>query len=82
METTKVKSLKRVNYIGKVYDLTVPGFHTYNIEGKVVHNSGGGSLVIYALSMSTIDPIKYGLIFSRFLSQDRCADLVLNYFGE
>ncbi len=33
--------------------------------------SAAGSLVAYALSITNIDPIKYGLIFERFLNPDR-----------
>lgn len=33
--------------------------------------SAGGSLVAYVLGITDIDPIKYGLLFSRFLSVDR-----------
>ena len=33
--------------------------------------SAGGSLVAYVLNITDIDPIKYGLLFSRFLSVDR-----------
>ena len=44
--------------------------------------SGGGSLVLYALNISTIDPIKYGLIFERFLSQERSPDVMYDWFGK
>lgn len=33
--------------------------------------SGAGSLVGYVLSITDIDPIKYGLLFERFLNKDR-----------
>lgn len=33
--------------------------------------SGAGSLVAYALDITTIDPIQYGLLFERFLNPDR-----------
>ena len=44
--------------------------------------SAGGSLVAYALGITTIDPIKFGLLFERFLSEQRTPDYVYNYFGE
>ncbi len=44
--------------------------------------SGGGSLLLFALDISTLDPIKYGLIFERFLSDERSVDVVYDYFGE
>ena len=33
--------------------------------------SGAGSIVAYALDITDIDPIKYGLLFERFLNPDR-----------
>jgi DNA polymerase III subunit alpha len=44
--------------------------------------SAGGSLLAYSLDITTLDPIKYGLIFERFLSNERTVDYVYNYFGE
>lgn len=61
------------HYQGKVFDLTVDSSHTYNVEGLGVHNSAAGSLVAYALGITQIDPIKYGLLFSRWLNEGRSA---------
>jgi hypothetical protein len=36
--------------------------------------SGGGSLVCYLLNITGLDPIKYNLLFERFLSEERCID--------
>ena len=58
-------------YKGKVYDLCVENSHSYNIENLVVHNSGAGSIVNYALGITKVDPLKYDLIFERFLNPDR-----------
>lgn len=33
--------------------------------------SGGGSLILYLLGVTDVDPIKHGLLFSRFLSEAR-----------
>jgi len=33
--------------------------------------SSGGSLVCYLLNITTIDPLKFGLLFERFLDEDR-----------
>lgn len=44
--------------------------------------SAGGSLVAFCLGITTIDPIKYGLLFERFLSKTRAPDVVYNYFDE
>lgn len=59
-------------YAGKVHDLTVANSHSYNIEGKGVHNSACGSIICYVLEITDVDPIKYNLLFERFISRDRC----------
>ena len=56
---------------GRVYDLTVEISHSYNINGCAVHNSAPGSLVLYCISVTNIDPIKYDLFFERFVSKSR-----------
>lgn len=53
-----------------------------NIMRGPARGSGGGSLLLYALDITTLDPIKYGLIFERFLSAERSPDVVFDYFGE
>jgi len=68
----KIKKKTFFHYTGKVHDLTVENSHTYNIEGKAVHNSAAGSLVAYVLGITNVDPIPHGLLFSRFLSVERC----------
>lgn len=80
METIEVVSKKIKKFNGKVYDLKVEGEHTYSVSDCVVHNSGAGSLVLYLLNITRIDPIKYGLLFERFLSDERSPDVVYNYF--
>lgn len=67
----KIKKKTFFHYTGKVHDLTVENSHTYNIEGKAVHNSAAGSLVAYVLGITNVDPIEHGLLFSRFLSTER-----------
>ena len=48
----------------------------------VARGSAGGSLVAYALGITSLDPIRFGLLFERFLSAERSPDFVYNYFGE
>lgn len=67
----RVKSIKTRKYSGKVHDLTVADLHTYNIDGLSVHNSACGSLLLYALRVTNIDPIRYGLYWWRFLTVDK-----------
>lgn len=69
-----IKYVRLVKYSGKVYDLKVSNRHTYNVEGFAVHNSAGGSLVAYVLRITDLDPIKYGLLFERFLDYSRTDD--------
>lgn len=67
----QITSKKISHYVGKVYDLTVKGAHSYNINGLIVHNSGAGSLVNYAIGITQINPLQYDLIFERFLNPER-----------
>jgi DNA polymerase-3 subunit alpha len=53
-----------------------------DIYGRIGRGSVGGSLLAYALGVHNLDPIKYGLLFERFISEQRCPDLVLDYFYE
>jgi DNA polymerase-3 subunit alpha len=39
--------------------------HSYNVNDFVVHNSGAGSLVNYALGITQVNPMDYDLIFER-----------------
>jgi len=57
--------------INKVYDITVEEDNSYLTSSGVVHNSVGGSLVGYLLGIHKADPIKYGLIFERFLNEEK-----------
>lgn len=67
----EIISIQSDSYEGEVYDFTVPTTHSYITDSGIVHNSAGGCLVAYALSITDIDPIKHGLIFERFLNPDR-----------
>ena len=44
---------------------------TNNIPVGPGRGSGAGSLVAWCLSITDLDPIKFGLIFERFLNPDR-----------
>ena len=69
-EAIKLASSTKRHYKGKVHDLTVSNTHTYNIEGIPVHNCGG-SLVAYLCGITDVDPIRFSLIFERFINPDR-----------
>lgn len=53
-----------------------------DIYGRIGRGSVGGSLLAYGLEIHNLDPIKYGLLFERFLSESRSSDQVLDYFYE
>lgn len=67
----RVREINAVSGDGKVYDFTVPTTHSYVTDSGVVHNSGGGSLIAYALDITDIDPIRHKLLFERFLNPER-----------
>lgn len=56
---------------GTVHDLKVEHNHNYLTSSFIVHNSGAGSIVAYALGITDIDPIEHQLLFERFLNPDR-----------
>lgn len=80
---TKQKYVERLNYeiemISKMkfsgYFLIVSDYIKWaksnNIPVGPGRGSGAGSLVAWCLSITDLDPIKFGLIFERFLNPDR-----------
>ena len=67
----RIKNKKIIQYKGYVHDLSVENSKTYNIEGIGVHNSAAGCLVSYLIGITSIDPIKYDLLFERFYNAGR-----------
>ncbi len=67
----KIKNINKKQYIGKVYDITVPEDTSYIGNSIAIHNSAAGSLVAYALKITNIDPVHHGLLFERFLNPER-----------
>src|SRR5580698_5267009 len=65
--------IERMKYPG--YFLIVAGFIQWaKSQGIPVgpgRGSGAGSLVAYSLTITDLDPIRFGLIFERFLNPDR-----------
>ncbi|NPA54863.1 MAG: DNA polymerase III subunit alpha, partial [Epsilonproteobacteria bacterium] len=53
------------------YDIEVKDDNSYTTTNYIVHNSAAGSLVAYSLGITNIDPLKYGLLFERFLNPER-----------
>lgn len=68
----KLLRKKYRKYAGKVYDIGVDSLdHSYGVNGVTVHNSAGGCLVSYLLGITKLDPLKYNLLFERFLNAGR-----------
>lgn len=75
--------LKRLNYELKIiiemgfanYYLVVSDYVNYAKQNKIpvgpARGSGAASLVAYLLNITTIDPLKYDLLFERFLNPSR-----------
>ena len=59
-----------VNYFLVVWDF-IRFAHESKIPVGPGRGSGGGSIVAYALNIISIDPLRYNLIFERFLNPDR-----------
>ncbi|MCS2956835.1 hypothetical protein NXX53_06040 [Bacteroides salyersiae] len=70
-ETYIIESTNNVDYFLIQYDMIREAKKRGIVTG-IGRGSAGGSLVSYLLDIITIDPIKYGLIFSRFLVPERC----------
>lgn len=73
-----IESTNNVDYFLIQWDI-IQEAKRRGIMTGIGRGSAGGSLVSYLLGIITIDPIKYGLIFSRFLVPERCG---LNWVDE
>jgi DNA polymerase-3 subunit alpha len=73
-----IESTDNVDYFLIQWDL-VREARRRGIAVGIGRGSAGGSLVSYLLGIIAIDPVKYGLIFSRFLVPERCG---LNWVDE
>ena len=69
----EIKIIIEMNYSG--YFLIVSDYIKWAKQSKIPvgpgRGSGAGSLVAWCLSITDIDPIKFNLIFERFLNPDR-----------
>lgn len=65
----QITDVRIENYTGKVYDLKIEGeYPSYCTADFVQHNSVGGSLIAFCLGIAEVDPLKFGLVFERFLN--------------
>ena len=69
-ELEVIKKMGYVDYFLIVWDY-IHYAKTQNIPVGPGRGSGAGSIVAYAIEITDIDPIKYGLIFERFLNPER-----------
>lgn len=74
----RVIQIEHFKYTGVVYDLETIE-HNYQVSGVVVHNSAGGSELTYLIGIHKTDPIRYDLMFDRFISEGRGATLKITY---
>lgn len=69
----EISVITKMGYID--YFLIVWDFVRYAKENKIPvgvgRGSGAGSLCAYCIGITSIDPIKYGLLFERFLNPER-----------
>ncbi|MEL7597745.1 MAG: DNA polymerase III subunit alpha, partial [Clostridiaceae bacterium] len=69
----ELRVIKQMGYVD--YFLIVWDFFRFSNEKEIItgpgRGSAAGSLVAYTLGITKIDPIKYSLIFERFLNPDR-----------
>lgn len=82
--------IKKMDY--PIYFLIIYDFLNYCIEQDIPvgpgRGSAAGSIVAYALNITLIDPIKYHLLFERFLNPERVSmpdidiDFCINRRGE
>ena len=77
LEVETLAKLDFVDYILIIWD--VFNFcNKNNIPTGLGRGSAAGSLVLYLLGVTGIDPVKYGLFFQRFVSEVRAKKQVVN----
>lgn len=65
-----IESTNNIDYFLVQYD-TVNWATENNIMVGISRGSGGGCLLLYLMGITKLDPLKYNLIFERFLLPDR-----------
>lgn len=82
-ELATIKKLGYAGYFLIVYDI-INFARLNNIPVGPGRGSAAGSLVAYALCITNIDPLKYGLLFERFLNPDRISppDIDIDFSDE
>jgi len=70
MEYDRIKR-KGFEWYFKIESKFVEELRTQKIPVGIARGSAGGSLVAYVMGITKLDPIKYDLLFDRFLSEER-----------
>ncbi|MBT4483818.1 MAG: DNA polymerase III subunit alpha [Candidatus Latescibacteria bacterium] len=65
-----IKKMGFSDYFLAIYDCTREA-REMNIPVGPARGSAGGSIIAYAIGITNLDPIAYGLIFERFLNPER-----------
>ena len=72
-----LKDLNFIDYILLVWKVVVY-CHENDIPLGLGRGSAAGSMVLYLLQITQVDPVKYGLIFERFVSKARAKKKVVD----
>lgn len=75
MELSVFKELDFVDYVLLNWDI-LNFCHENNIPTGPGRGSAAGSLVLYLIDVTKVDPIKYGLFFERFVSKSRAKKII------
>jgi len=75
MELDIFKELDFVDYVLLNWDI-LKFCHENNIPTGAGRGSAAGSLVLYLVGVTKVDPIKYGLFFERFVSRSRAKKII------
>lgn len=70
-EVYVIESTDNVDYFLIQWDMVCEA-RRRSIAIGIGRGSAGGSLVSYLLGITSLDPLRYGLLFSRFLVPERC----------
>jgi len=75
MELAIFKELDFVDYVLLNWDI-LNFCHENNIPTGAGRGSAAGSLVLFLIDVTKVDPIKYGLFFERFVSKSRAKKII------
>lgn len=82
-ELSTILSMGVTNYFLIIWDLMRES-HQRGVPTGPGRGSGAGSIVLYALDVTQLDPLEHGLLFERFLNPDRISmpDVDLDFSPE